>query len=117
MRFFSSDPGFARRLGSGSESSRSDDLLLPLPQAERGSTRYASCSVRATGPETKPERLMRKSVRFKFIRFESIRFKSIRLMCVLAGFLVAATVHAENWPSRPIKATIPFGAGSAADVV
>ena len=55
---------------------------------------------------------MRKSVRFK-----SIRFKSIRLMCVLASFLVAATVHAENWPSRLIKATIPFGAGSATDVV
>jgi tripartite-type tricarboxylate transporter receptor subunit TctC len=55
---------------------------------------------------------MRKSVLFK-----SIRFKSIRLMCVLAGFLVAATVHAENWPSRLIKATIPFGAGSATDVV
>ena len=38
-------------------------------------------------------------------------------MCVLASFLVAATVHAENWPSRLIKATIPFGAGSATDVV
>jgi tripartite-type tricarboxylate transporter receptor subunit TctC len=42
--------------------------------------------------------------------------KSIRLICVLA--LVAATAaHAENWPSRLIRATIPFGAGSAADVV
>jgi tripartite-type tricarboxylate transporter receptor subunit TctC len=38
-------------------------------------------------------------------------------MVVLSSFLVAATVHAENWPSRLIKATIPFGAGSAADVV
>src|SRR6202167_5030204 len=29
----------------------------------------------------------------------------------------AAASHAENWPSRLIRATIPFGAGSAADVV
>ena len=42
--------------------------------------------------------------------------KSIRLICILA--LVSATAaHAENWPSRLIRATIPFGAGSAADVV
>jgi tripartite-type tricarboxylate transporter receptor subunit TctC len=42
---------------------------------------------------------------------------SIRLMCILAYLFVAATGHAENWPSRQIKATIPFGAGSATDVV
>src|ERR1700736_4208672 len=36
-----------------------------------------------------------------------------RLGCVFA----AATAQAENYPSRLIKATIPFGAGSAADVV
>src|ERR1700716_817287 len=60
---------------------------------------------------------MRKFVRFKPIRFKSIRFKSIRLMCVLASFFVTPTGHAENWPSRLIKATIPFGAGSATDVV
>ena len=41
----------------------------------------------------------------------------IRLICILAGFFAVATVHAEGWPSRLIKATIPFGAGSAADVV
>jgi tripartite-type tricarboxylate transporter receptor subunit TctC len=35
-----------------------------------------------------------------------------------AGALVAAcSAQAEGWPSRVIKATIPFGAGSAADVV
>src|SRR6201998_3084771 len=40
----------------------------------------------------------------------------IPLMIIVACF--AATVaHAENWPSRLIRATIPFGAGSAADVV
>ncbi len=43
--------------------------------------------------------------------------KSIRTFCLLASFLVAVTAHAENWPSHLIKATIPFGAGSAADVV
>src|SRR5450631_1503521 len=43
--------------------------------------------------------------------------KSFCRMLVLASFFVVATVHAENWPSRPIRATIPFGAGSAADVV
>jgi len=42
--------------------------------------------------------------------------KSIRLMCILY-FSAAAAAHAENWPSRLIRATIPFGAGSAADVV
>src|SRR6201995_1530356 len=36
----------------------------------------------------------------------------------VAGIVVfAAAAHADNWPSRLIKATIPFGAGSAADVV
>lgn len=39
-----------------------------------------------------------------------------RVLCVLSG-LFAAAAHAETWPSRLIKATIPFGAGSATDVV
>jgi tripartite-type tricarboxylate transporter receptor subunit TctC len=43
--------------------------------------------------------------------------KSIALICILSSLLAAATVQAENWPSRLIKATIPFGPGSAADVV
>jgi tripartite-type tricarboxylate transporter receptor subunit TctC len=43
--------------------------------------------------------------------------KSIPLISILASFLVAFAACAENWPSRLIKATIPFGAGSAADVV
>jgi tripartite-type tricarboxylate transporter receptor subunit TctC len=43
--------------------------------------------------------------------------KSIRAICLLASVFAAATAHAETWPSRLIKATIPFGAGSAADVV
>ena len=37
-------------------------------------------------------------------------------ICVL-GSLPAATARAEDWPSRLIRATIPFGAGSATDVV
>jgi tripartite-type tricarboxylate transporter receptor subunit TctC len=43
--------------------------------------------------------------------------KSIQLISILASFLFAFTARAENWPSRLIKATIPFGAGSATDVV
>jgi tripartite-type tricarboxylate transporter receptor subunit TctC len=36
---------------------------------------------------------------------------------MLAGIFAASAAHAETWPARMIKATIPFGAGSAADVV
>ena len=43
--------------------------------------------------------------------------KSLRVICVLATALAATAARAEGWPSRLIKATIPFGAGSAADVV
>jgi len=43
--------------------------------------------------------------------------KSIRVIGLLAALFAAAAAHAETWPSRLIKATIPFGAGSAADVV
>ena len=40
-----------------------------------------------------------------------------RLTFILFGFAAAVSAHAETWPSRLIKATIPFGAGSATDVV
>src|SRR6201992_2495098 len=42
-----------------------------------------------------------------------------KLLCaiVFVSNLVAAAAHAEDWPSHLIKATIPFGAGSATDVV
>ena len=43
-------------------------------------------------------------------------FKSIHAIFLLAC-LSATTAQAETWPSRLIRATIPFGAGSAADVV
>src|SRR5258708_10503624 len=42
---------------------------------------------------------------------------SIRLLLALSGIFFSVTAHAENWPSHLIKATIPFGAGSATDVV
>jgi hypothetical protein len=59
-----------------------------------------------TGP-IKPEPSMRKFV----------AFKSVALICLALSFLAAAPALAEIWPSRLIKATIPFGAGSATDVV
>jgi tripartite-type tricarboxylate transporter receptor subunit TctC len=45
--------------------------------------------------------------------------KLMRWSCVFAGVLLSSVaVQAEsNWPSRLIKATIPFGPGSATDVV
>src|SRR3981189_3524261 len=50
----------------------------------------------------KPERLMN---------------KSLRVIFVLSIVFAASAADAETWPARMIKATIPFGAGSAADVV
>jgi tripartite-type tricarboxylate transporter receptor subunit TctC len=46
-------------------------------------------------------------------------YKFVRVICVLFSFCTAAAAQAQaqGWPSRLIKATIPFGAGSAADVV
>src|SRR3979490_3215948 len=43
--------------------------------------------------------------------------KSMPWAIVLGCVFAAAVAQAENYPSRLIKATIPFGAGSAADVV
>jgi len=43
--------------------------------------------------------------------------KSIRAICLLTMVFAPFAAQAETWPSRLIKATIPFGAGSAADVV
>ena len=48
---------------------------------------------------------------------ESLLRKSIRLICVLAGLFAVSAAHAEEWPARLIKAIVPFGAGSAVDVV
>jgi tripartite-type tricarboxylate transporter receptor subunit TctC len=43
--------------------------------------------------------------------------KFFRCVSVLASLFVAPATHAEDWPSHLIRATIPFGAGSATDVV
>jgi tripartite-type tricarboxylate transporter receptor subunit TctC len=48
---------------------------------------------------------------------ELLMNKSLRVVCVLTSLFAATAVRAENWPSHLIKATIPFGAGSATDVV
>ena len=41
----------------------------------------------------------------------------VRWVMLATVVLLSVPARAENWPSRLIKATIPFGAGSAADVV
>src|SRR5437868_4953433 len=51
------------------------------------------------------------------VKPELSMYKSLRALCVLSSLFAAATAHADNWPARLIKATIPFGAGSATDVV
>ena len=43
--------------------------------------------------------------------------KFAKWSCVVAMVLVCFGGRAEIWPSRLIKAVIPFGAGSATDVV
>jgi tripartite-type tricarboxylate transporter receptor subunit TctC len=43
--------------------------------------------------------------------------KSIALICILTNLFIASMARAEDWPSHLIRATIPFGAGSATDVV
>ena len=40
-----------------------------------------------------------------------------RVLLAAVSVLLATAAQAETWPSRLIKATIPFGAGSATDVV
>ena len=39
------------------------------------------------------------------------------IICLVAGLSAAVAAQADQWPSRLIRATIPFGAGSATDVV
>ncbi len=41
----------------------------------------------------------------------------VKRWAMVGVVLLTATAQAQTWPSRLIKATIPFGAGSAADVV
>jgi tripartite-type tricarboxylate transporter receptor subunit TctC len=61
----------------------------------------------------------------KFVRWPSFRWPSFRWQWVLAAVLMSLAVEVDAvradatspWPLRLIKATIPFGAGSATDVV
>jgi tripartite-type tricarboxylate transporter receptor subunit TctC len=43
--------------------------------------------------------------------------KAIHLICILSAIFAVGPAHAQTWPSHLIKAVIPFGAGSATDVV
>jgi tripartite-type tricarboxylate transporter receptor subunit TctC len=43
--------------------------------------------------------------------------QSVHAFTIVATLLAATAAQAQTWPSRLIKATIPFGPGSAADVV
>src|SRR5436309_6075214 len=48
---------------------------------------------------------------------EQLMKRIVRRLFVIAAMLMPFAARAESWPSRPIKAVIPFGAGSAADVL
>lgn len=43
--------------------------------------------------------------------------QKLQSVIILMGCFVSFAAQADNWPSKLIKATIPFGAGSATDVV
>src|SRR6201990_1968879 len=43
--------------------------------------------------------------------------KFLRVATFTASLLSTVAAHADDWPPRLIRATIPFGAGSATDVV
>ncbi|HET6264392.1 MAG TPA: tripartite tricarboxylate transporter substrate binding protein [Usitatibacter sp.] len=42
---------------------------------------------------------------------------TLRLAACLAFLLAAANVHAQSWPTRPIKMVVPFPAGGPTDVM
>src|SRR5882672_10025724 len=41
----------------------------------------------------------------------------IRFASVLAGALLAVQVHAQDWPSKPVKFVVPAQAGTAPDII
>ena len=44
--------------------------------------------------------------------------RAVSTVALLAGSLaVIGLVHADNWPAKPIRAFIPFAAGSATDII
>jgi len=44
------------------------------------------------------------------------RFRTALLAGLLAAPLFGAPAHAEDYPARPVKIIVPFGAGGPADV-
>ena len=40
-----------------------------------------------------------------------------RSLLVLAAGLLAAAVHAQDWPQRPVRIVVPFAAGSSPDIL
>ncbi len=40
-----------------------------------------------------------------------------RRLIVLAAGLLAAAVHAQDWPQRPVRIVVPFAAGSSPDIL
>ena len=44
-------------------------------------------------------------------------FSALAVALFVTLFAIAAPALAQDWPSKPIKAFIPFGAGSATDII
>jgi len=50
---------------------------------------------------------------------EPVRVMMSRMLCVVLAVVAgwSGVAAAETWPDRPIKAVIPFSAGSATDII